>query len=62
MLELLSPLPLFYRSRKENLEKARTHLLAGNNNAAEDCYQKAVTITSSMTKQVIEVSQATCIP
>ena len=48
--------PVDCRSRRENLEKARVHLLAGNVSAAEDCYQKAVSITSSMAKQLIEVS------
>jgi hypothetical protein len=36
--------------------KAMAHLAAGNIAAAEECFQRAVTVTGSMAKQVIEVS------
>lgn len=31
------------------------HLAAGNNKAAEECFQRAVNVTSTMAKQWIEV-------
>ena len=43
-------------SRNENREKAVAHLAAGNIAAAEECFQRAVNVTSTMIKQVIEVT------
>ena len=43
------------RSRREALERAQAHAAAGNMAAATECYQRAVSITHSMTKVVIEV-------
>eukprot|EP00798_Chlamydomonas_sp_ICE-L_P014825 gene14824-20878_t len=42
------------RSREENRSKALAHLRAGNNMAAEECFQKAVDISPKMAKQLIE--------
>lgn len=36
--------------------KALAHLAAGNVSAAEECFQRAVNVTSNMAKQFIEVS------
>ena len=44
-----------FRSRKENLERAREHEAAGNSRAAFDCYQKAVDITPKIALELIQV-------
>jgi exonuclease-1 len=44
-----------FRSRKENLERAREHEAAGNSRAAFECYQKAVDITPRIASELIEV-------
>ncbi|KAL5978699.1 hypothetical protein ACLOJK_029816 [Asimina triloba] len=43
------------RARKENLERAVEHESAGNSAAAYDCYQKAVDISPSVARELIEV-------
>ena len=48
--------PNFCSSRSENRDKALAHLAAGNNAAAEECFQRAVNISGPMIKQFIEVS------
>ncbi|KAG1668814.1 hypothetical protein FOA52_004908 [Chlamydomonas sp. UWO 241] len=42
------------RSRQENKVKALAHLAAGNVSAAEECFQRAVNVTSTMAKQFME--------
>jgi len=44
-----------FRSRKENLERAREHEVAGNSRGAFECYQKAVDITPRIASELIEV-------
>lgn len=44
-----------FRSRKENLERAREHEAAGNSRAAFECYQKAVDITPRIAFELIQV-------
>jgi exonuclease-1 len=46
---------LLFRSRKENLERAREHEAAGNSRAAYQCYQKAVDITPKIASELIQV-------
>ena len=46
---------LLFRSRKENLERAREHEAAGNSRAAYECYQKAVDITPKIASELIQV-------
>jgi hypothetical protein len=53
---------LLFRSRKENLERAREHEAAGNSRAAYECYQKAVDITPKIASDLIQVQmQIPCI-
>ena len=49
------PVPPPCSSRSENREKAFAHLAAGNKAAAEECFQRAVNVTSCMVKQFVEV-------
>ncbi|KAL6758969.1 PIN domain-like protein [Haematococcus lacustris] len=42
------------RSRRENRERALTHLQMGNLAAAEECFQRSVDVTPAMAKQFIE--------
>ena len=44
-----------HRARAEQRERAKMHLQAGNEAAALECYQRAVDVSPSMAKQVIEV-------
>jgi len=44
-----------FRSRKENLERAREHEVAGNSRGAFESYQKAVDITPRIASELIEV-------
>ena len=44
-----------YRSRHENLERARAHEAAGNTAAAYECYQKAVDITPETAASFLKV-------
>ena len=44
-----------FRSRKENLERAREHEATGNSRAAFDCYQIGVDITSKIAFELIQV-------
>lgn len=47
----------FFRSRKENLERANEHVSAGNSSAAYECYQKAVDISPSIAYDLIQVTE-----
>jgi hypothetical protein len=44
------------RARKEALEKARAFMQAGNLQAADQAFQRAVDVTPLMTRDVIQVS------
>lgn len=44
-----------HRNRKENLDRARAHEVAGNTAAAYDSYQKAVDITPEVAARFVQV-------
>ena len=44
-----------FRSRKENLERAREHEATGDSRAAFDCYQIGVDITPKIAFELIQV-------
>lgn len=57
LIMIIGDFPCFFRSRKENLERANEHELAGNSSAAYECYQKAVDISPSIAYDLIQVAQ-----
>lgn len=47
-----------HRARKENLARAIEHESNGNSTAAYDCYQKAVDISPSIARELIQVKKS----